>query len=320
MPFPALEPFRSGILNRDDGSRLYWETSGNPEGVPVVWLHGGPGSGLGSGGYRRRLDPAKWLIVGLDQRACGRSTPLVTDDDFDISGLTTQAMIDDLEAVRKHLAISRWVVSGGSWGTTLALAYAEAHPDRVGGLALAAVTTTSRDEVDWITESIGRIFPREWDAFAHASGRRSGQRVVDAYFERLTDPDDEVRDAAAAAWCAWEDVHVFLDPHATPDPRYQDRDFRNRFATHVVNSWAHSAFLGDRGVLDNIERIAHLPVVLIHGRLDVSSPLSTAWELHQALPLSQLVVIESEGHGGVGMTEALEAAYEKLLGDWAETS
>jgi proline iminopeptidase len=184
-------------------------------------------------------------------------------------------------------------------------------------VALAAVTTTSRDEVDWITESIGRIFPREWDAFAHASGRRTGQRVVDAYFERLTDPDDEVRDAAAAAWCAWEDVHVSLDPHATPDPRYQDRDFRNRFATHVVTSWAHSAFLGDRGVLDHIERIAHLSVVLIHGRLDVSSPLSTAWELHQALPLSQLVVMESEGHGGAGMTEALEAAYEKLLGDWA---
>ena len=187
----------------------------------------------------------------------------------------------------------------------------------LGGLALAAVTTTSRDEVDWITEFIGRVFPREWDAFAHASGRRTGQRVVDAYFERLTDPDDEVRDAAAAAWCAWEDVHVSLDPHATPDPRYQDRDFRNRFATHVVNSWAHSAFLGDRGVLDNIERIAHLPVVLIHGRLDVSSPLSTAWELHQTLPLSELVVIESEGHGGAGMTEALEVAYEKLFDDWA---
>jgi proline iminopeptidase len=313
MAFPPVEPFASGLLSVGNGTQIYWETSGNPDGQPVIWLHGGPGSGLGSGGYRRRLDPAKWLIIGIDQRASGRSTPGILDEGFDLATLTTQAMIDDLEMVREHLGVQQWIVSGGSWGTTLALAYAEAHPDRVTGLALAAVTTTSRQEVDWITESIGRVFPREWAAFAEASGARPGQRVVEAYFERLTDPGPDTRDAAAIAWCKWEDVHVSLDPRATPDPRYQDREFRNSFATHVVNSWAHSGFLGDRGVLDNIDTIAHLPVVLIHGRLDVSSPLSTAWELHEALPLSRLVVIESEGHGGSSMTDELERAYEHLL-------
>ena len=294
----------------DDASQTYWETSGNPHGTPVIWLHGGPGSGLGSDGYRRRLDPAQWLLVGIDQRACGRSTPLITDDGFDLAGLTTQAMIADLERVREHLGVESWVVAGGSWGTTLALAYAEEHPHRVTGLVLAAVTTTSRDEVDWITESVGRIFPREWEAFAAASGRRPGQRVVDAYLERLSDPDPVVRDRASRAWCSWEDVHVSLDPAATPDPRYDEPDFRLSFATHVVTSWANSAFLGDRGILDNISTIAHLPVVLIHGRLDVSGPLSTAWQLHRALPNSRLVVIEAEGHGGPGMMDELERGYE----------
>ena len=313
MAFSPVEPFASGLLPVGNGAQIYWETSGTPDGQAVIWLHGGPGSGLGSGGYRRRFDPAKWLIIGIDQRASGRSIPGILDDRCDLATLTTQAMIEDLEIVREHLRVQQWIVSGGSWGTTLALAYAEAHPDRVSGLALAAVTTTSRQEVDWITESIGRVFPAEWAAFAEASGAVPDQRVVEAYFDRLTDPDPDVRDAAAIAWCRWEDVHVSLDPQAKPDPRYQDREFRNSFATHVVNSWAHSGFLGDRGVLDNIATIAHLPVVLIHGRLDVSSPLSTAWELHRALPLSRLVVIESEGHGGSNMVDELENAYEHLL-------
>lgn len=314
MPHPEIEPFAQGHLLLDDGAQIYWETSGNPHGRPVIWLHGGPGSGLGSGGYRRRFDPAAWLVIGIDQRGCGRSTPHITDPGVDLSTFTTQAMIADLEAVRRHLGVASWVVSGGSWGTTLALAYAEAHPERVSALVLAAVTTTSRAEVDWITESVGRIFPREWEAFEAASGRRPGQRVVEAYLERLTDADPTVRDAAARAWCTWEDVHVSLTPGTSPDPRYEDAAFRLSFATHVVNSWAHSGFLGDRGILDGLDRIAHLPVALIHGRLDVSGPLSTAWALHRALPHSWLVVLDDEGHGGAGMTCELERAYERMLG------
>jgi proline iminopeptidase len=309
----GIEPFDSGLLGVGHGSEIYWETSGNPHGEPLVWLHGGPGSGLLSGGYRRAPDPEHWLIVGLDQRACGRSRPLVTDPGFDLATLTTQTMISDLEDLRTHLGIERWLVAGGSWGSTLALAYGEAHPDRVTAFALAAVTTGSHAEIEWITESVGRVFPREWEAFVEASGRRPGQRVLDAYLERLTDPDPVVRQAAALAWCRWEDTHVSLDPAFEPWLSLQDSQFREMFALQVVHSWANDCFLGARGVLDNVARIAHLPVVLIHGRLDVSGPLVSAWELHRHWPGSQLVVIESEGHGGSTMSAALRQAYADLL-------
>ena len=309
MPHPPIEPHASGLLTLDDGHELYWEESGNLGGKPLIWLHGGPGSGLGSGGYRRSPDPAVWRIIGIDQRGCGRSRPLATDPGYDLASLTTQRMIRDIEQVREHLGVERWLVAGGSWGSTLALAYALAHPDRVTGLALIAVTSTSRAEVDWITESVGRIFPREWDVFAAASARRPGQRVVDAYLERLIDPDPAVREAAARAWCTWEDVHVSLAGPPQRPLAVEDPAFRLMFATQVVQLWAHSAFLGDQGILDRMPTIAHIPGVLIHGRLDVSGPLETAWRLHQRWAASRLVVVEDEGHGGNRMSEELVAAY-----------
>jgi proline iminopeptidase len=203
-------------------------------------------------------------------------------------------------------------VSGGSWGSTLALAYAEAHPDRVSAIVLAAVTTSSRAEIDWISEQVGRIFPREWDEFAQASGRRPGQRVVEAYFERLTDPDPAVRSAAAVAWCRWEDTHVSLDPAVTPDLSTLPLPEQESFALHVVNSWAHDAFLGESGIMDHLDRIVHLPAIFIHGRLDVSGPLVTAWELHRSWPGSTLIVQDREGHYGPGARDALIAAYDEL--------
>ena len=309
----AVEPFDSGLLTVKDGTQIYWETSGNPDGAAVVWLHGGPGAGLRSGGYRRTPDPKRWLIVGLDQRACGRSRPLATEPGFDLSTLTTQAMIADLEDLREHLGIEKWLVAGGSWGTTLALAYGQAHPNRVTGFVLVLVTSGSHAEIQWISESIGRVFPREWDAFNAASGRRPGQRLLDAYVERLTDPDPQVRTAAALAWCTWEDTHVSLDPTFKPWLTQQDPQFRELFALQVAHSWAHDAFLGERGILDEIATIAHLPAVLIHGRLDVSGPLITAWELHQRWPASRLVVIEHEGHGGKDLSAAVSRAYADML-------
>ena len=159
MTVAEIEPFDSGQLTVHDGTQIYWETSGNPKGAPLVWLHGGPGAGLRSGGYRRAPDPEQWLIVGLDQRACGRSRPLATESGFDLSALTTQAMIADLEELRAHLGIERWLVAGGSWGTTLALAYGQAHPDRVTAFLLVLVTSGSRAEIRWITECVGRVFP-----------------------------------------------------------------------------------------------------------------------------------------------------------------
>lgn len=312
MLHPPIEPFETGLLIMEDGSQLHWEASGNPGGAPLVWLHGGPGSGLRSGGYRRTANPHDWLIIGLDQRGCGRSRPLATDPGFDRATLATQTLIADLEELRKHLQIERWLVTGGSWGTTLALAYAQAHPERTTGLMLGAVTTTSRDEVEWITESVGRIFPREWDAYALASGRRPGQRVVDAYLERITDPDPDVRRAAAQAWCTWEDVHVSLDPRHQPFFSTLDAAQQELLTTQITHFWANHAFLGEHGILDRIDTIAHLPAVLIHGRLDVSGPLATAWALHTRWPASKLVVVD-EGHGGPGMSDAMTQALIGLL-------
>lgn len=308
-----IEPFDSGLLTLRDGAQIYWETTGNADGEPLMWLHGGPGSGLMSGGYKRAPDPEQWLIVGFDQRACGRSRPLANDPGFDLSSLQTPSLIADIEELRKHLGIEQWLLAGGSWGTTLAMAYGQTHPERVSGFALTAVTDGSRAYVDWISESIGRVFPEAWAAYEAGSGRRAGQRLLDAYLERLTDPTPAVRKAAALAWCAWEDAHIAIPGDSQLDLVQRDPQFREVYSLQVAYSWAHNAFLGEQGILDNVERIAHLPAVLIHGRLDVSGPLVTAWQLHQHWPGSRLVVIEHEGHGGKDMSAALRQAYADLL-------
>jgi proline iminopeptidase len=307
--FASIEPFVSGLLPVGEGNQIFWEASGNPEGIPAIRLHGGPGSGLMSG-YRRDFDPSKFMIVGIHQRGCGRSLPLATDAGADLDTNTTPHLIADIEAVREHLGVDRWLVTGVSWGTTLALAYAQAHPGRVTGLVLAAVVTTTASEVCWVSEQMGRVFPREWDEFALEAHARPGQRIIDAYYARITDSDATVRASAASAWCRWEDVHVSLDPKSEPSARFRDADFRLLFATLVIHYWANAGFAGD--LLGGIGTISHIPAVLIHGRLDVSSPLRTAWDLHRAWPASQLVILEDEGHGGAAMGEEIRAAIAEL--------
>lgn len=230
MPLhPPIEPYDTGVLTTDDGQALYWETCGNPNGRPVLYLHGGPGSGC-SAGARRYFDPERYRIVLFDQRGCGRSRPLPTDPDVDLERTqTTQLLLDDIERLRELLAIPSWVVKGGSWGSTLALAYAQAHPQRVEALLLAAVATTTEREVRWITEDMRRIFPAEWDRFAEAvPAPLRGTRLVDAYATLLADPDPAVREHAAREWCRWEDVHVSLAPGHRPSSRYEDPAFRAR--------------------------------------------------------------------------------------------
>ena len=309
--FPPIEPFASGHLRVGDGNDIYWEASGNPDGKPALHLHGGPGSGIGTG-YRRQLDPDRFLIVSFEQRGCGRSRPLVTDPAADLATNTTPALVADIEALRAHLGVERWLVTGLSWGTTLALAYAQAHPDRVSEVILAAVATTTAPEVEWITEAMGRVFPREWERFEAAAHRTPGQRLVDAYYDRITHPDPTVREDAARAWCAWEDTHVSLDPKHVPDPSYDDPQFRAVFATLVIHYWKHAGFTVGGGLLAGMGRIADIPGVLIHGRLDVSSPLATAWELHKVWPGSDLVVIGDEGHGGDAMIDELVRAIARF--------
>jgi len=310
--FPAIEPFASGMLPVSDGNEIFWEASGNPQGKPALTLHGGPGSGLGSG-YRRRFDPEQFLIVGFDQRGCGRSRPLVSDPAAPpLSTNTTQAIIADIEALREHLGVEQWLVTGLSWGSTLAIAYAQAHPERVSEIVLLAVTSTSEAEVEWITESVGNIFPREWDEYVAASKRKPGQRVIDAYYELITDPDLTTREQAARDWCIWEDVHVSLAAGYSPSERYQDPEFRMVFATLVIHYWKHAGFTGEGGLLAGMDRIANIPAALIHGQLDVSGPLVTAWNLHKVWPASELIVVNDEGHGGDQMIELMVAAINRF--------
>lgn len=315
--FPPLIPLQTGHLCVKDGNEIYWEASGNPDGKPALYLHGGPGGGMGAS-YRRHFDPDAFLIIGFDQRGCGRSRPLVTGPGADLAANTTQAIIADMEALREQLGVSAWLILGISWGTALGLAYAQAHPDRVTALVLALIHIPSRLQVEWATEQMRQVFPQEWSAFALAAHRQPGQRLIDAYYERITHPDRDVREAAALAWCRWEDAHVALAPGAAPCAKFLEPEFRMVFATLVIHYWKHAAFLNEAGILENMRRIAHLPGVLIHGRLDVSSPLSTAWELHRCWPGSQLSIIADEGHGGPRMVEEINAAVREFRGQGHE--
>jgi proline iminopeptidase len=296
-PFPEIEPFEAGTFAVGDGHEVYWEVSGNPAGKAVVVLHGGPGSGS-SPGARRLFDPAAYRIVQFDQRNCGRSTPSASDAAVDLSANTTAHLIGDCERIRAHLGIDRWLICGGSWGTTLGLAYAQAHPERVSEMVLLSVVGTSRGEVEWITRAMGRIFPEEWTRFRDAvpEAERDGDLSA-AYSRLLHDPDAATRERAARSWCAWEDVHVGTYPDHRPDPRFDDARFRLCFARIVTHYWSHAGFLEDGQLLRNVHRIADIPAVLVHGRLDISGPVDVAWQLAREWPTAELVVVGDAGHG-----------------------
>ena len=230
--------------------------------------------------------------------------PLVSDTPASLATNTTQTLVGDLEALREHLGLQDWIVAGVSWGTTLALAYALAHRQRVRELLLVAVTTTSRGEVDWLTEQMGRVFPEEWERFALASGRRDDERLVDAYARRLAGGDLADRRAAAAAWDRWEAVHTSLGATRQREILHEDEQQRLQFATLVTHYWSHDAFLpGDEAILARAGDLASIPTTLIHGRRDVSSPAITPWRLHRAIPGSRLEIVESDGHGGPTISE-----------------
>ncbi|RWZ61371.1 prolyl aminopeptidase [Labedella populi] len=309
---PPIEPFAHGSLVRPDGAAIHWETSGNPTGKPALYLHGGPGSGLGLGDYRRRFDPDRHLIVGIDQRGCGRSTPWAIDDLERLETNTTHELIADIEAVREMLGVERWLVHGASWGSTLALAYALECPDAVSELVLTAVTSGSRAEIDWISDGVGVLFPEAHERLM--SGVNAGERGIESLARRLRDPNPAVRSSAALAWEEWETTHVSLDPGFTPGPLFDDDRARENFATLVTHYWAHDCFLPTgQSVLERVDELADVPAVLIHGRHDVSSPVGTAWRLHRAWPASRLHIVETEGHGGPEEMELTMTAIDGFL-------
>jgi proline iminopeptidase len=303
---------KSGWVNVPH-ARIYWESTGNPAGIPVLYLHGGPGGSLGSGGYRKRHDHARFRVIGLDQRGCGKSTPTVQDDLDHLSENTTPALIDDIEAVRKHLGIEKWIVTGASWGSTLALAYALKHASQVLGIALVAVTTTSRAEVQWITEDVGRIFPEAWNEFSAAANANPGERVVEAYARRLAGEDRDDARRAALFWDRWESTHISLDPNSRAGAMFEDERERMTFALLVTHYWSHDGFLSNgQEIIPRVNELDGIPGYLIHGRRDISGAAVTAWQLHRRWQTSRLVVIENEGHGGPASMAALSEAVEEI--------
>jgi proline iminopeptidase len=300
------------MLPVGDGCRVYWEVCGNPAGRPALVLHGGPGSGC-TQGMRRWFDPRAYRVVLFDQRGAGRSRPHAAEPGVDLTVNTTAHLLADIERLRQHLGIESWLVFGISWGCTLALAYAERHPDRVTAMVLASVATTTRREIAWITEGVGMLLPEAWDRFRQVIPpcEPSGS-LVDAYHRRLMSADPAVHVPAARDWCAWEAAVVALHPGQAPSRRYDDPRFRLGFARLVTHYWRHAAWLEEDILLRQVGRLAGIPAVLIHGRLDIGSPLVTPWRLARAWPGSRLVVVDAAGHGSLdpGMRGSIVAALD----------
>jgi proline iminopeptidase len=306
-----IEPNETGMLAVGDGHQVYWETWGNPDGVPVVFLHGGPGGGCWPG-HRDLFDPVRHFVVFFDQRGCGRSRPLASEADADLSVNTTRHLIADMEQIRRLVGVDRWVVYGLSWGSTLGLAYAETHPDRVAGAMLGLFGPGTRQQVRWITEGVAPIFAPQWERFAsHVPDRLDGLTLVEAYNRLLFDPDPDVQTAAALEWCIWEDAHMSLAPGSEPRLQHEDPSFQLLFARLVTHYWSNGCFLGETELVDNAHRLDGIPGVMVQGKFDISSPIEGPWRVSRSWSGVELVVVDDAGHGGGSLTEALSAGLER---------
>jgi len=316
VPYPPIEPHAHGLLDVGDGNRVYWETCGAPTGKPALVVHGGPGSGC-TPGARRNLDPLRYRAVLFDQRGCGRSTPHASDPSTDMRHNTTEHLIADIERLREHLGVERWLLFGGSWGSTLVLAYAQRHPERVTEIVIPAVTTTRRSEIAWLYGGVGRFLPAEWERFVAGvpAAERDGDPVA-AYARLMEHPDPALRERAANDWCAWEDAVVGVEPNGRPNP-YSGRPSAARlaFVRIAAHYFAHGAWLDEGVLLREAGRLAGIPGVLVHGRLDLGGPLDTAWRLARAWPDAELVVVEDAGHlGSDTMRSVIREALDRFAG------
>src|SRR2546423_10129876 len=270
------------MLPVGDGNLVYWETCGNPRGKPAVVFHGGPGSGC-SRSFRGLFDPSAYRIVLFDQRGCGRSTPHGSAPLTDLKTNTTAHLIADAELLRTHLGIQQWLVLGGSWGSTLALAYAEMHPDQVNEMMLFGVTTGRSSAFDWTYRGgLARFFPDEWDRLCAAVPSAEGdQDIVGTYHRLLEGPDPMVRERAARAWCLWESATPDWPPTAGLAPRFRDPAYAMAFARIVTHYVHHNAWLEDGILIRDAARLADIPGVLVNGRFDFQAPIANAWTLHR---------------------------------------
>ena len=306
--FPPIEPNRSATLKVDARHTLYWEESGNPDGRPVVFLHGGPGAGA-SADHRRFFDPEAYRIVILDQRGAGRSSPL-----GELVDNTTGHLIADLEQLRETLGISRWQVFGGSWGSTLALAYAQAHPDRVTSLVLRGIFLCRQSEIDWFLTGMKTVFPESWRAFAGHLPAGERDDLLAAYCRRLGDPDPAVHLPAARAWSTYEGASSTLLPSPQTVAAFGTERMALGLARLESHYFRHGGFMAEGALLEGIGKIREIPAVIVQGRYDIICPIVTADELHQAWPEADYRVVPDAGHSAMepGIRRALVAATERF--------
>ena len=305
--FPEIGPFETGYLPLSNGHMMYFEVSGNPSGQPVLFLHGGPGAGAGTV-HRRFFDPTHWRVVIFDQRGAGRSRPLGS-----LAGNTTPDLVNDIEILRRHLQIERWMLFGGSWGSTLALAYAQAHPDRVAGAVLRGIFLGRRHEVDWFLSGIAGIFPEAHAAFASFLPKNERNDLLGSYLRRLTNPDPAVHVPAARAWSIYEGSCSTLLPSPDTVASFaQDRTALG-LARIEAHFFAHNLFLPEGGLLGGMQHIAHLPADIIQGRYDMVCPARSAFDLFESWPNARLTIVPDAGHSALepGIRRALVAAVER---------
>ncbi len=290
--YPPIEPYRIGRLSVEHGHELYFEESGNPRGKPVVFLHGGPGSGTDAK-QRRFFDPSVYRIVLFDKRGCGKTTPFSSIDHN-----STWELVADIESLRGHLGINRWQVFGGSWGSALALAYAQTHPGRCSELVLRGIFLLRQWEIDWFyQDGASHLFPDAWEEFVAPIPESERDHLVAAYYRRLTSADPRIRSTAGRAWSVWEGRTSFLRPNAAYISKMRDDAFADAFARIECHYFMHGGwFDGERALLRNVDKIRSIPAVIVQGRYDVVCPVESAWALHKSWPEAELRIVEDAGH------------------------
>lgn len=312
--YPAIEPYKTEYLAVDAPHELYIEQCGNPQGLPVLFLHGGPGAGCVAF-HRRFFDAAIYRIILFDQRGAGKSRPHA-----DLQGNTTQALVEDIEAIRRLLGIEQWLVFGGSWGSTLGLVYAETHPERVSGLILRGIFLCREQDIHWFYQhGASRLFPEQWEQYLAPVAESDRHDMVSAYYRLLTSDDEPTRLEAARAWSLWEGRTLSLLPCAETEQAFADAQFALALARIECHYFTHSSFLEPNQILQNAHKLAGIPGIIIHGRYDVVCPVDNAYALSTVWPRAELQVIPDAGHAASepGIVDALVSAtrdFARILG------
>lgn len=290
-PWPAIDPYAHGYLDTGEGHEIYWEECGNPHGIPVVFLHGGPGGGC-SPAQRRLFDPSRYRIVLFDQRGCGRSRPHAS-----LENNTTWHLVADIERLRVFFGIDKWAVFGGSWGSTLALAYAQTHPTRVTALMLRGIFTLRKAELLWYyQEGASWLFPDKWEDFQSPIPQAERGDMMAAYRKRLVSEDVTVRQEAALAWSLWEGRTLTLLPAPDIETQHEEADYALAFSRIENHYFVHGGWLEEGQLIRDVDRIRHIPTVIVQGRYDMATPVRTAWDLHRAWPEAEFRLINAAGH------------------------